>query len=74
MHEGHARCSVFGERRIDARPGGQEVFEDASGAVWMAYHAWTAPKTSYGAGGARSLRLAQVAFGSDGEPALVITP
>jgi beta-xylosidase len=53
-------------------PGGQELFEDARGAVWMAYHAWTAPKTSYGAGGARSFRLAQMAFGSEGDPARIV--
>jgi beta-xylosidase len=51
-------------------PGGQEVFTDANGAAWMAYHAWTAPKTTYGLGGARSLRLGRVAFAS--EPRLEI--
>jgi hypothetical protein len=49
-------------------PGGQELFQDERGAPWMAYHAWTAPKTSYGAGGARSLRLRRMTFGSDGAP------
>lgn len=49
-------------------PGGQELFQDASGAVWMAYHAWTDPKTSYGQGGSRSLRLTRMAFGPEGVP------
>jgi beta-xylosidase len=39
-------------------PGGQEFFLDASGRRWMAYHAWTAPRTTYASGGARSLRIA----------------
>jgi beta-xylosidase len=55
-------------------PGGQELFEDASGATWMAYHAWTAPKTTYRSGGARSLRLARLTFGADGQPAQMIMP
>jgi beta-xylosidase len=49
-------------------PGGQELFTDADGALWMAYHAWTAPHTSYRAGGARRLRLARIDFGADGQP------
>jgi beta-xylosidase len=49
--------------------GGQELFVGEGGAVWMAYHAWTAPKTTYAAGGARSLRLTPMTFGSSGEPA-----
>jgi beta-xylosidase len=43
-------------------PGGQELFADARGEPWIAYHAWTAPRASYAAGGARSLRLARVTF------------
>lgn len=38
-------------------PGGGEFFEDANGAGWLAYHAWTAPSTTYSSGGARSLRI-----------------
>jgi beta-xylosidase len=49
-------------------PGGQELFTDAAGAVWMAYHAWTAPRAGYQAGGQRRLRLARLAFGADGAP------
>ena len=37
-------------------PGGQEFFTDPLGTLWMAYHAWTS-RTTYAAGGARSLRL-----------------
>jgi beta-xylosidase len=43
-------------------PGGQEFFSDATGALRMAYHAWTAPKPSYVDGGARTLRIAALAF------------
>lgn len=43
-------------------PGGQEFFDDASGAKWMAFHAWSAPHTSYPAGGARTLRFARLTF------------
>lgn len=43
-------------------PGGQELFTDGRGDVWMAHHAWTAPASSYAQGGARSLHLARVTF------------
>jgi len=43
-------------------PGGQEFFTDPSGAVFMAYHAWTPGTVGYGAGGARSLRIARLEF------------
>ncbi len=73
---GHARCdSPLGpcaKTSVDGPlvasdgatlgPGGQELFADLGGGVWMAHHAWTAPATSYGSGGARSLRLARVTF------------
>jgi len=52
-------------------PGGQELFDDADGRTWMAYHAWTAPNATYAAGGARSLRFARVDLTS-GVP--VVTP
>lgn len=38
-------------------PGGQEIFDDGAGNLWMAYHAWSAPAVGYGNGGARSLRV-----------------
>jgi hypothetical protein len=47
-------------------PGGQEVFLDRDGQTWMAFHAWTAPHTSYAAGGVRSLRVARLTFGAGG--------
>ena len=53
-------------------PGGQELFTDAAGAVWMAYHAWTAPRAGYQAGGERRLRLARMAFGADGAPVVTL--
>lgn len=52
-----------------AGPGGQEFFTDSSGAIWMAYHAWTPGTVGYRGGGARSLRLARVEF-VGGRPAL----
>lgn len=39
-------------------PGGQEVFADAQERTYLAYHAWSAPKTSYEQGGVRTLRFA----------------
>lgn len=38
-------------------PGGGSFFSDTNGALWLAYHAWTAPVTTYAGGGARSLRI-----------------
>ena len=38
-------------------PGGGEFLEDAVGGRWLVYHAWTAPKTTYAGGGARSMRI-----------------
>ena len=45
-------------------PGGGEFFTDDQGALWLAYHAWTAPVTTYAGGGARSLRIDRI--GADG--------
>jgi putative cell wall-binding protein len=42
-------------------PGGAEVFTDATGAWWLAYHAWTLPAVGY-PGGARTMRLERIAF------------
>jgi beta-xylosidase len=49
-------------------PGGQELFHDAEGNLWMAYHAWTAPLVGYPEG-ERSLRIEPVTF-VDGVPTL----
>ena len=38
-------------------PGGGEFFADTQGVLWLAYHAWTAPTTTYAGGGARSFRI-----------------
>lgn len=38
-------------------PGGQEIFTDARGKLWMAYHAWSTPIVGYANGGKRSLRI-----------------
>ena len=43
-------------------PGGGEFFTDRNGREWLAYHAWTAPKTTYAGGGARSLRIDPIRF------------
>jgi beta-xylosidase len=50
-------------------PGGQEVFTDVHGRTWLAYHAWTAPSTTYSSGGARSLRIDPLSF-VNGAPVL----
>jgi beta-xylosidase len=43
-------------------PGGEQLFVDTSLALWVVYHAWTAPDTSYSGGGARSMRIDRVIF------------
>jgi beta-xylosidase len=43
-----------------AGPGGPEVFADAAGHRWMAYHGWSVDAIGYAEGGVRSLRLARV--------------
>ena len=53
-----------------AGPGGQEFFTDASGALWMAYHAWRRGNVGYASGGGRALWLSQVEF-VEGRPRLV---
>ncbi len=50
-------------------PGGQEIFKDTLGRPWMAFHAWTAPHTTYASGGVRSLRLSRLSF-SNGAPTI----
>ena len=52
-----------------AGPGGQEFFTDATGGLWMAYHAWDRTRVGYAAGGARSLWTDRVTF-VDGRPVL----
>ena len=45
-----------------AGPGGADFFTDAAGELWISYHAWTAPRVGYPAGGSRSLRIDRVTF------------
>jgi beta-xylosidase len=73
---GYARCEgprgpckkmtvdapLMKSRGPELGPGGQEVFTDGLGRAWLAYHAWSAPKTTYATGGVRALRLARVGF------------
>jgi Glycosyl hydrolases family 43 len=49
-------------------PGGQEFFADASGQLWMAYHAWTEPNVGYP--NSRRLHLMRVGFDPAGAPVL----
>lgn len=49
-------------------PGGQSLFRDTEGQLWMAYHAWTGVRVGYPRG-ERSLRLDPVYF-DDGEPVI----
>jgi len=43
-------------------PGGQEIFSDPQGQLWMSYHAWSAPIVGYANGGSRSLRIDRLDF------------
>lgn len=52
----------------EAGPGGAAFFQDHAGALWLAYHAWTAPDVGY-ARGQRSLHLARVNF-ENGRPVI----
>lgn len=49
-------------------PGGQVLFTDTEGNLWMGYHAWTGPDVGYPAG-LRSLRIDPVTF-ENGEPVI----
>lgn len=50
-----------------AGPGGQDIFRDESGEVWMAFHAYTEPDVGYPS--SRTLHLLRVHF-TGGEPVL----
>jgi len=50
-------------------PGGQELFTDGQGNMWMAHHAWSKPAVGYSNGGRRSLRLDRLDL-SGGVPSL----
>jgi beta-xylosidase len=49
-------------------PGGQSLFRDTDGDLWIAYHAWTGSDVGY-PGGERSLRIDPVEF-EDGVPVI----
>ncbi len=57
-----------------AGPGGQELFTDGDGRLWMAFHAWEPGRVGYRHGGRRGLHLAEVRFGGDGLPTTVVPP
>lgn len=65
------RAPVLRTGVAEAGPGSPEVFRDRTGALVLAYHAWTPPHVGYPAG-ARRLHLASVRF--DGDRALVVAP
>jgi hypothetical protein len=45
--------------------GGEAIFRDNHGALWMAYAAWTSPRVGYEAGGVRSMRIDRLLFFGD---------
>lgn len=55
---------ILSSRGEELGPGGEEVFSDGTRA-WAVYHAWSAPRTTYEEGGARSLRVAPVDLTAD---------
>lgn len=57
----------LGSSDAAAGPGGQEFFVDGDGGLRMAFHAWSAGKVGYQAGGFRSLYTVGVDF-VDGAP------
>ena len=52
---------LLSSRGEELGPGGEELFTDGDRA-WVAYHAWSAPRTTYEDGGARSLRISPITF------------
>lgn len=50
----------FRSGRAAAGPGGQELFTDHAGGLYLAYHAWNPGHVGYAAGGARTLRITPV--------------
>jgi beta-xylosidase len=63
------RCAWAASSRQALGPGGAEVFRGPDGALYLAYHAWSADAVGYHAGGARSLRIGALDL-SGSEPAL----
>jgi beta-xylosidase len=60
---------IFAHTQQVLGPGGQELFTDAKGDLWMSYHAWTAPDAGYRIGGERSLRIDRIGF-ANGKPVI----
>jgi Glycosyl hydrolases family 43 len=60
---------VFASRDAIAGPGGQELFTDAGGRLWMAYHGYTEPNVGYP--NSRRLHLLPVGFDAAGVPVLL---
>lgn len=54
---------VLASNGFMAGPGGAEAFVDVQGQHWLAYHAWTAGRVGYAAGGVRSLRIDRLEVG-----------
>ncbi|MDQ2997497.1 MAG: glycoside hydrolase family 43 protein [Chloroflexota bacterium] len=61
---------IFAYMKQVLGPGGQELFTDAGGNLWMSYAGWTAPDAGYRIGGERSLRIDRIGF-ADGKPVIV---
>jgi hypothetical protein len=57
---------LFGSANGAAGPGGVELFTDAGGDTWMAYHAWADGAVGY-PDGVRSLRIDRITF-AEGRP------
>ena len=56
-----------------AGPGGPQLFTDADGQMWIAYHAWEPDRVGYGEGGVRSLWLDRIGFSAQ-RPVLGLEP
>ncbi|MGZ4755515.1 MAG: family 43 glycosylhydrolase [Acidimicrobiia bacterium] len=79
--EGVAHCSgptgpctaegtnpILGSRGNTAGPGGGEVFTDAAGGWWLAYHAYQEPLVKYP--NSRLLYFARIGFDANGKPTI----
>lgn len=75
---GYARCTtpagpcskpsdrpLLGSGPLGSGPGGQSVFADSTGQLWMAYHAWDPGRVGAAGGGSRTLRISRLSFAGD---------
>lgn len=53
-----------------AGTGGQSIFEDPDGDLWVAYHAWDAQRVGYEVGGERTMWIDEIMF-EDGVPVVM---